>query len=349
MSRLAAVPCRNATTRGCTTGSRVRREPLRGREARRRSAPDAAETAASRVRSSASAAPRAGYTRAPERGKEPLMRQRLPRAGYARVRERGREPGTPECNSDAASRVRREPLRGREARRRTAPDAAETAASRTQRRLTMSLNRDNKYKYKRGGVPHWDIPDARQHITFRLSDSLSQSQLNIFKKQVEDNPPSSRDYYLNRDIEEWINRGIGSCILKIPELAQCVIDSLYCFNDERYHLFHWVVMPNHIHVLIQEFPQNPLCDIVNYWKRYTNVRFNEILLNLKTSNRFPNGYIDNILNTFNGSYWILDYWDVLIRSNNHFRLESKYIAENPVRAKLVERAEDYPWSSFYKQ
>ena len=212
----------------------------------------------------------------------------------------------------------------------------------------MTLNRDNKDKYKRRDIPHWDFPDARQHITFRLSDSLSQNQLNIFKKQVEDNPPSRRDYYLHREIEEWIDRGIGSSILNIPELARCVIDSLYCFNDKRYHLFQWVVMPNHIHVLIQIFPQNPMCDIVNYWKRYTNMRFNEILLGMKTSNRFPKGYIDNILNTFKGSYWIADFWDVLIRSNNHFRLESKYIAENPVRAKLVEKAEDYPWSSFYK-
>ena len=95
MSRLAAVPCRNATTRGCTPGSRVRREPLRGREARRRSAPDAAETAASRVRPARQAAQRAGYARAPERGNVPLLRQRLPRAGYA------------ECVSGAESRVRR--------------------------------------------------------------------------------------------------------------------------------------------------------------------------------------------------------------------------------------------------
>ena len=68
----------------------------------------------------------------------------------------------------------------------------------------MSLNRDNKGKYKRCGVPHWDIPDVRQHITFRLSDSLSQSQLNMLKKQVEENPPSSRDYFLNRELKNGL-------------------------------------------------------------------------------------------------------------------------------------------------
>ena len=212
----------------------------------------------------------------------------------------------------------------------------------------MTLNRDNKEKYKRRDIPHWDFSNARQHISFRLSDSLSQIQLNKLKKQIEDNPPSRRDYYLHREIEEWINRGIGSCILSIPELARCVIDSLYCFNEERYHLYQWVVMPNHIHVLIRVFPKNPMCDIVNYWKRYTSMRFNEILTDLKSSNRFPKGYIDNILNTFKGNYWIVDYWDVLIQNDNHFHLESKYITENPVKARLVEKAEDYPWSSFYK-
>lgn len=212
----------------------------------------------------------------------------------------------------------------------------------------MSFPRDNKGKYKRRDIPHWDIQDARQHISFRLSDSLPHKQLETLKKQVEEYPPIKQNYYLHREIEEWINRGVGSCILKIPELAQCVIEAFNSLNEERYHLYEWVIMPNHVHVLIKEFPQNPLCDIVNSWKHYTSRRFDIILKNLKTSNRYPKGYIENIINTFQGHYWIIDYWDVLIRSNRHFRMESNYIANNPVKAGLVEKPEDYRWSSFYK-
>ena len=75
-------------TRGGTTMSRVRSEPARGREARRRTVPDAAETAASRTDPSATATPRAGYAQVRERAKAPLLRQRLPRAGYARTQRR---------------------------------------------------------------------------------------------------------------------------------------------------------------------------------------------------------------------------------------------------------------------
>ncbi len=213
----------------------------------------------------------------------------------------------------------------------------------------MSTERNNKEIYKRRDIPHWDFADAVQHISFRLSDSLSQNQLNILKKQVEDDPPSRRVYYLHREIEEWINRGIGSCILRIPELAQCVIDSLNLLNEKRYHLYHWVIMPNHIHVLIRVFPHNPMCDIVNSWKHHTSKRFDEILHNLKSSRRFQAGYIENIINTFQGNYWIIDYWDVCVRSKKQFQLESDYIANNPVKAGLVKRPEDYLWSSFYKR
>ena len=212
----------------------------------------------------------------------------------------------------------------------------------------MPINRYNKGTYKRRDIPHWDYSDAVQHISFRISDSLPQAKLELFKKQVEEYPPLKRNYYLHREIEDWINRGIGSCILKIPELAQCVIEALYLLNDLHYHLFHWVIMPNHIHVLIQEFPNKPMCEIVQSWKHHTSVRFDEILNNLKSSNRFHFGYIENIINTFKGNYWIIDYWDVMIRNNRHFRIESNYIANNPVKAGLVEKPEDYRWSSFYK-
>ena len=91
-----------------------------------------------------------------------------------------------------------------------------------------------------------------------------------------------------------------------------------------------------------------MCEIVQSWKHHTSVRFDEILHNLKSSNRFQFGYIENIINTFKGNYWIIDYWDVMIRNNRHLRIESNYIANNPVKAGLVEKPEDYRWSSFYK-
>ncbi|MBQ3349564.1 MAG: transposase [Thermoguttaceae bacterium] len=212
----------------------------------------------------------------------------------------------------------------------------------------MSFPRNNKGPYKRRDVPHWDYSEATQHISFRLSDSLPQNQLERFKKQVEEYPPLLRSTYLHREIEDWIHQGAGSCILSIPELAQCVIDTLNQSNEKCYHLYQWVVMPNHIHVLINEFPQNPLGDVVKSWKHYTSMSFDKILHNLKSSNRYRNGYIENIINTFHGNYWIVDYWDVMIQSNRQFRIVSKYIANNPVKAGLVDKPEDYPWSSSYR-
>ena len=207
----------------------------------------------------------------------------------------------------------------------------------------------NRGKHKRRDIPHWDYSESKQHITFRLSDSLSTNQLLELKKQADNNPPLKRSYYLNRSIEEWVNRGMGTCILRIPEIAQAVVDSLYILNNKRYQLFHWVVMPNHVHVLLQLFPNTPMSIILNSWKHFTSERFDEILLNFKNTKRFNTDYIDRIMNTFQGHYWMTDYWDVMIRNKRHFNLETNYIAQNPVNAGLVQRPEDYPWSSFYKQ
>lgn len=210
------------------------------------------------------------------------------------------------------------------------------------------IRQPNKGRYKRRDIPHWDFANAKQHITFRLSDSLTLNQLEVLKRQAEENPESRRSYYLHLSIEEWINRGMGTCILNIPEFAQVVVNALQQLHNKRYYLYHWVVMPNHVHVLIREFPHSPICNVVNSWKHFTSVQFDELLRKFKNSSRFQNSYIDSLIKTFNGHYWITDYWDVMIRNKKHFDLEVNYIAQNPVKAGLVQRPEDFPWSSFYK-
>lgn len=67
-----------------------------------------------------------------------------------------------------------------------------------------------------------------------------------------------------KSIEAWLDAGAGSCVLRCPEIARMVQDSLLRFHGERYRLFAWCIMPNHVHVLVE--PIMPLSCIVKSWK-----------------------------------------------------------------------------------
>ncbi len=66
-----------------------------------------------------------------------------------------------------------------------------------------------------------------------------------------------------------MDAGHGSCILRDPTAAQLVIESWQQFDGDRYRLLAWVVMPNHIHVLMELTGKTPLARIVQSWKSFT--------------------------------------------------------------------------------
>lgn len=49
--------------------------------------------------------------------------------------------------------------------------------------------------------------------------------------------------------------------------------------------------------------------------------------------------------TGTGRVWQRGYWDRYIRSEQHFRAAVAYDHKSPVKARLVEKPEDWPWSS----
>ncbi len=50
-----------------------------------------------------------------------------------------------------------------------------------------------------------------------------------------------------------------------------------------------------------------------------------------------------------GNFWMREYWDRYIRDERHFHAVVRYIHENPVKAGLCQRPEDWLWSSLHKK
>jgi REP element-mobilizing transposase RayT len=176
--------------------------------------------------------------------------------------------------------------------------------------------------HSRGYIPHFDHPGMVQGITFRLADSLPTHIHATIAKEIETaDSPTKRIR-----MEAYLNAGYGSCHLRDPRIARIVEDALLHFDGVRYRLIAWVIMPNHVHVLIEVFEGYSLGRIVHSWKSYTANKANQILGR-------------------SGQFWFREYFDRYIRDERHLGNAVEYIHDNPVNAGLVKAPEDWPFSS----
>ena len=175
-------------------------------------------------------------------------------------------------------------------------------------------------------VPHLEQEGASYFITFRLADSLPQSLLRRVKRDRENwlrvhpkpwNDSVGEEYYrrFSMGIEQSLDAGIGACALRSFGAREVMVEILHYGREERYDLHSFVVMPNHLHVLITPKPGWALGVIVGAWKKRSARKINE-------------------LNHTGGAFWARSYYDRFIRNAEHLERVIRYIRKNPEKAKL---------------
>jgi REP element-mobilizing transposase RayT len=170
-------------------------------------------------------------------------------------------------------------------------------------------------------LPHFDAPGTRQFITYRLADALPASR----RREWEAFLQLEEDAEKQRRIETYLDQGYGGCQLRDPRIANLVQENLWYHDGVQYRLLAWVIMPNHIHVLV-EIWHVPMSDILKGWKGYSSKAANRILGRT-------------------GTLWEEDYFDRYIRDENHYRRVVRYMEGNPAKAGLVKAPEEWAWSS----
>ena len=199
-------------------------------------------------------------------------------------------------------------------------------------------NTDHSFWHSRGYLPHFDSPFAVQHVIFHLADSIPQGAIKRIEAELNLIEPEKRESERRLRLNNLIDAGHGCCVLRHPEVAQMVQETLLKFDDVRYKLFAWVVMPNHVHTLLQINDGEKLPKIIASWKSWTGkqiaIRYRFLTT---TEGGAPSVYTKRV--------WQREYWDRFIRDERHYVAVVNYIHDNPVRAGLVQRAEDWPWSS----
>jgi putative transposase len=187
-------------------------------------------------------------------------------------------------------------------------------------------------------LPHWSQAGVVCFMTFRLHDSMPLHILTLWLEQratwlrqhgidlqhehwrlaVNALAPASQTEFHRHFSTRWhdeLDNAHGDCALRQPENARVVSDYLRHFDGGKYWLTDFVVMPNHVHLLV-EFPDDEsMLKQCENWKRYT-ARL--IHLRMGTAGRF----------------WQQDGFDHLVRSEAQFAWFRKYIADNPRKAGL---------------
>ncbi len=187
--------------------------------------------------------------------------------------------------------------------------------------------------HSRGYLPHFEGSETTQHVTFHLADSLPGIVLARMEEELKYLPREKRNVERRVRVDAWIDAGHGSCVLLNPGIADMVQGSLLGFDSQRYRLFAWVVMPNHVHVLFQPMAGWTLAKIVASWKKFTARKICDEGRECGEEN--------------NGPVWHREYWDRFIRDRRHFEKAIEYIHLNPVRAGLVRTASEWRWGSAY--
>jgi len=187
-----------------------------------------------------------------------------------------------------------------------------------------SISQNREITKRKRDLPHWTQDQATYAVTFRLADSIPQATLKHYLAEknhlthiLESAKAKGDESFINdarerlsecynQTMEAALHDGSGPDWLKQPEIAEIVANALQHFDGDRYELFTWCVMPNHVHAIVRPLEENPLNDILQTWKSFTAKAANRILGRT-------------------GGFWQQESYDHLIRGLDDFHSQRAYI------------------------
>jgi putative DNA methylase len=180
--------------------------------------------------------------------------------------------------------------------------------------------------HQRGYFPHFDGEGVTQHISFHLADSMPQAVLERWREELKQLESRAADTEWRTRIHNYLDAGHGNCWLRDGRLAEIVENALLHLDGEQYDLHAWCVMPNHVHALFTPATGFEMSRIVGGWKSVTAHRCTKLLEQA-------------------GRFWHKEFFDRYIRNERHYQNALAYIENNPVKARLCAKPEDWQWSS----
>jgi putative transposase len=211
-----------------------------------------------------------------------------------------------------------------------------------------SLDWDAEIDIKARNLPHWFQANAAIFVTFRTADSLPvKVRLRLVEElrnwlaihslplQLADSVFEAKTANFDRIFGELevvrqrefqkltsqilhrsLDESHGECLLRNRSLANIVAETIWKFDGDRYDLDSFVIMPNHIHAIVQFRGSYELSVISQSWMRFTARQINK--------------HIGRV-----GALWQPECFDHIIRSDKQFQYLRRYIFENPNKANIL--------------
>ena len=176
--------------------------------------------------------------------------------------------------------------------------------------------------HSRGYLPHFDLPGLVQFLNYRLDDALPASLRHEWAALLEIGDELKR----RTKIEDYLDRGRGSCLLRDPRAAAVVEENWLHSDGQDYRLLAWAVMPNHVHLLVEIWAK-PQAQLVKDWKGLQRPPHQSPA---RATRQAVAGRLLGSLHSRRSA---------LPGSRPH------YIEANPVKAGLVKTPEQWPFSS----
>lgn len=207
----------------------------------------------------------------------------------------------------------------------------------------------NQYDYKPAyerNLPHIQPPGATLFVTFRLAGSIPRVVLEQFKREAEEREKAMKltavsptpSYLIYQEQKRYFGQvdayldlaASGPQWLCRPEIAEIVVEAMHFRDGEVFDLDVFCVMSNHVHVVFRPLEKEDggyyaLQKIMHSLKRHTARGANKILKR-------------------KGAFWQHESYDHVVRDRQEWEQIVAYVLNNPVKARLVENWEDWPYT-----
>ncbi|NOT63841.1 MAG: hypothetical protein HOP19_26800 [Acidobacteria bacterium] len=208
--------------------------------------------------------------------------------------------------------------------------------------------------YKRN-LPHWQPPGANIFLTWNLDGALpkaARERLIENRKLLEREIARAEETQEARMLRHYKQQFAvydaildkaeeGPLWLKEKAIADLVQETLLSKYAELYTLWAYVVMANHVHVLLQPKVLSEKTDKAGLTDK-DYVKLSKITQSLKGYSSLE---ANKILQRTGKTFWQTESYDHWSRDAAEFNRIVKYVENNPVKAGLVEKPEDWCWSS----
>ncbi len=219
---------------------------------------------------------------------------------------------------------------------------------------------ESKFFYRRN-LPHWQPAGASIFITWRLYGSLPESAIirlrdaqRLLLREAEraNEKAEERKLRHHKKVFAMLDRLLdaaesGPLWLREVAIADMIQEALLVGYSTLYKLWSYVVMPNHVHVLLRpNVAQTSVCDVDI---RSSQTEVCATYVPLKEITKRIKGYTareaNRIMKRTGQTFWQAESFDHWARDDAEFYRIIDYIENNPVKVGLTARPEDWQWSS----